>query len=83
MEQPKWTRKVPVEPGTYWVYSKRLSFKQIAFVITSKLGTPFITTVSGAVIKYNDTTMTLPDGVVICGPLYEPANPADEDYEVV
>ena len=78
----KWSSKVPTVPGTYWVYSKRMAFKQIAFVMNSNLDAPFITTITGAVIKYNDMTMTLPEGVLMCGPLYEPLDPTDKDFEM-
>lgn len=80
-EQPRWTRILPMVPGTYWIYSKKLRFKQLGFIMESKTGNPFLVTVSGAMIPHKEPSRMLPKGVLVCGPLYEPEDPSEEDFE--
>ncbi len=76
-----WTRILPMVPGTYWIYSKKLRFKQLGFIMESKTGTPFLVTVGGAMVPHKEPSRLLPKGVLVCGPLYEPEDPDEEDFE--
>ena len=80
-ENPRWTRILPMVPGTYWIYSRKLRFKQLGFIMESKTGTPFLVTVGGAMVPHKEPSRVLPKGVVVCGPLYEPDDPVAEDFE--
>ena len=80
-ENPKWTRTLPMIPGTYWIYSKRSKYKQLGFVMESRTGTPFFVTVNGAMVHHKEPSRLLPEGVVVCGPLFEPDDPVEEDFE--
>lgn len=69
-------------PGTYWIYSKKMRFKQLGFIMESRTGDPFLVTVMGSMIPHREPSRLLPEGVVVCGPLYEPDDPLAEDFEL-
>ena len=81
-DNPRWTRVLPMVPGTYWIYSKKMRFKQLGFIMESRTGDPFLVTVMGSMIPHREPSRLLPDGVVVCGPLYEPDDPLAEDFEL-
>lgn len=78
--RPEWTRKKPVEPGTYWIYSKRIGFSQLCFAMKSKNGLGiFITTAGGGLIKTPEYGDELYEGQWVCGPIYDPKNNPPKD----
>ena len=81
-DNPRWTRVLPMVPGTYWIYSKKMRFKQLGFIMESRTGDPFLVTVMGSMIPHREPSRLLPEGVVVCGPLYEPDDPLAEDFEL-
>ena len=77
---PEWTRKKPMEAGTYWIWSKRIGFSQLCFVMTSPTGAGlFISTIGGSIVKMPESGDELFPGQWICGPIYDPRDTPPEE----